>query len=345
MTTIVQSQFFKFHGNIKLNDTDDLAPVREKRETLLDEIRDYLKKKSKEEGKPLITFTVFNQGSYPMGTGIQPLHDDDDYDIDVGLAFNISKNDYTPLQAKQWVFEALNKPPRKVEFKRPCIRVQYHEKGEVRFHIDFAIYSDSESNSDRRTYIAKGKPGIPKQEVFWEVSEPQRLKELINDRYSKAEDRDQFKRVIRYHKRWKDFHFTDTVNGIPTGISLTALAYRGFQPYTTGFTGDDIDDLKASLQFIKYIIGQFTWNDCIEVRLPVAPGNNLFERMSESQMKNFKNKLIELRDTLTKAQDEADPHAACQLLQDVYGSDFPVPPKESTGQSRKRPIASSSESA
>ena len=37
-------------------------------------------------------FTELNQGSYIMYTGVEPL--DKEYDIDVGLRFNVNKNDY-----------------------------------------------------------------------------------------------------------------------------------------------------------------------------------------------------------------------------------------------------------
>ena len=39
-----------------------------------------------------------------MGTGIEPLPGED-YDIDVGLNFHLSKNNYLPVQVKQWVDE------------------------------------------------------------------------------------------------------------------------------------------------------------------------------------------------------------------------------------------------
>jgi len=99
MGTIIQNQFIKFHSTIRL-DVNDNKQVIEKREMLIQEIRDYLKKKSEEDGLPLIEFITFMQGSYSMGTGIKPLHEDDDYDIDCGLLFLIGKDNFGPLEVE-----------------------------------------------------------------------------------------------------------------------------------------------------------------------------------------------------------------------------------------------------
>ncbi len=343
MSTVIQSQFYKFHDTIKLEAIDN-KQVIEKRDMLIEEIKAYLKKKSEESGKPLITFSVFNQGSYPMGTGNKPANDKDDYDIDAGLLFNLSKDDYTPLEVKKWVFEALDtKQFRTVQWKKPCIRVQYIEDGFPKFHIDFAVYSDG--NTDTKTYIAKGTPTISKDQVKWEISEPKRLKELINGKYTDSLDKSQFIRTIRYFKRWKDNKF-DSVNGKPTGIALTALAYNGFKPYTKEyFNGqENIQDLKALIDFTNYIIGQFSWKR-IEAKLPVPPYNDLFKKMTDDQCTVFKEKLQKLKEVLVAAQNEADPHEACKILKKEFGDDFPVPPKEETAQNRKRAVVGTNESA
>lgn len=347
MGKVVQSQFFKYHDNIKL-ETVDNKKVIEKRDMLIEEIRAYLKKKSEDEKKPLIRFDIFNQGSYAMGTGIKPAFDEDDYDIDVALLFNINKDNYTSLEVKEWVYNALNsKQFRTVEWKKPCIRVQYSEDGFPKFHVDFAIYSDSGSNPDNKTYLAKGKPTISKDQNIWEVSEPKRLKELINGKYSDQNEEGQFIRIIRFYKRWKDLKF-DSVNGKPTGIALTALAYSGFEPSVKDyFNGsENIDDHKALISFTKYIIRQFSsWSNRIRVELPVPPYNDLCEKMTVDQCKTFKEKLEKLKDVLEDAYKETDPHEACKKLRKEFGEDFPIPTKEETAQSRSKSVVTTNESA
>ncbi len=346
MTKVVQSQFEQFHSTIKL-DMDDIKKVIEKRDMLIEEIRAYLKKKSEDENKPLITFSVFNQGSYPMGTGVEPAYDKHDYDIDAGLIFNVSTKDYSSLEIKKMVHDALQSQFRTVEWKKPCIRVQYHEQGFPKFHVDFAIYSSSDCNSDKKTYLAKGTPTISSDQNKWEVSQPKKLIELLGEKYTDIKEKAQFKRVIRYFKRWKDTKF-DSVNGKPTGISLTALAYNGFKPFTKNiFNGqEEIDDLKACWEFAKYVVAQFSYfSSRITVQLPVPPNNDLFAKMTDDQCKNFKEKVEKLRDVLSEAYSEADPHEACKKLNKQFGDDFPIPAKEQTAQSRGKAIVGTSESA
>lgn len=344
----LQSYFNEFHEKIKLIDTDENTQLRDKRDLLLDEIRAYLKKKSEaDEKKALITFQPENQGSYSMGTGIKPIGDND-YDIDVMLLCNISKDDYTPTEVKKWVFEALNKSQRTVEYKKPCVRVQYHEKGDIAFHVDFACYANS--NTDGKAYLSRGKPTSKPEEIKWELSDPKELKNKINNKYSNPEESKQFKRVIRYIKRWKDFQFQNTVDGKPTGIAITALAYNGFVPCfdIDAFSSEKKpNDFFATKKFIQYFINQFDWLDNITVKLPVLPYNDLFEKMkkNQNQTKILKKKLKNIKDSFDEAERETDPVEACKILQKEFGEDFPVPDKNDTGQKRTKAVASSPDQA
>ena len=111
---------------------------------LTNELSDYFEKKAKQDGSKKITFATQNQGSYSMGTGIKAL-EEEDFDIDVMVLFNISKDDYTPVKVKEWVYAALSKANRTVEYKKPCVRVQYLKKGEKQYHIDLALYAAQNS--------------------------------------------------------------------------------------------------------------------------------------------------------------------------------------------------------
>lgn len=243
------------------------------------------------------------------------------------------------------MYDALNSNQfRTVEWKKACIRVQYTEQGLPKFHIDFACYSNANDNG--KTYLAKGTPTSASENRKWEETEPKKLRDLINNKLADDEECSQFKREIRDMKRWKDNQF-NSVNGKPTGIAFTALAYNGFKSSTKDpFTwGQDINDLKATKDFVNYILGQFGWDDRIRVSLPVLPGNDLFKKMTDQQCKNLKEKLEKLRDALVEAEQETDPHEACKILRKQFGDDFPVPAKEDTGQSRKKAVAGTSESA
>lgn len=339
MANNIQEAFIKFHSNIKLDFENNQVLVG-KRDMIIDEVRVYLKKKAEDEGVK-ISFTYENQGSYSMSTGIEPLSGED-YDIDIMLLFNIKKEDFTAKEVKQWVYNALNKYPRTVEIKKPCVRVQYHQSGETRYHVDLAVYSNG--NQDGSTYLSK-KPKYASDDEEWEDAEPKELKRLVNGKFSVDDERHQFKRCIRYLKRWKDFKFINTDSGKPTGISITALALNGFVPkleyngFTNTYKGNDIEALK---NLVDYILNQFSWIDDIEVRLPVKPYNNLFEKMTDIQKDDFKKKLNDLKDKLDEAVNETDPNKSSKILIKVFGKDFPEITKKESAQVRNSPAIVSS---
>lgn len=77
----LQKQFEEFNETIKL-DYDKNTELAEKRDKLIKKLR---------ANSDLPSFTTINQGSYSMKTGVEPVGDKD-YDIDVGLKFNVNKD-------------------------------------------------------------------------------------------------------------------------------------------------------------------------------------------------------------------------------------------------------------
>lgn len=346
MGEYLQREFNKFHENIKLHDREDNAELREKRDMLAGELRAYFEKKFEKERTSKITFSIENQGSYSMGTGIKPLKESD-YDIDVMVLFNISKGDYSPIEVKKWVYEALDRHNRTVEYKKPCVRVQYFKDGEEAFHVDLALYAAQNNNG--KIYISKGKPTSTSSEKKWEVSEPKLLKKKINNRFEDSDDGQQMKRVIRYLKRWKDFKFKESGNEKPTGIALTALAYNLFTPeiYSNPFNSSiEPRDIIALRKLVTSIINQFSWfSKTISVEIPVEPYNDLFEKMTEKQHENFKEKLEKLKSVLEKAEAELDPYVASNILRKELSDDFPEVDKNKSAQKRSLAFPGKSESA
>ena len=80
----LQKEFEEFHDTIKLKEFDENETLRKKRDILLKKLRLNI-------SEDAASYTTFNQGSYAMGTGIKP--EDGDYDIDVGICFDIDKID------------------------------------------------------------------------------------------------------------------------------------------------------------------------------------------------------------------------------------------------------------
>ena len=104
----LQTQFDDFHETIKLDDENET--LREKRQIILDKLKSNISKDAK-------SYTTFNQGSYAMHTGIKPINGE--YDIDVGLWFEMSKDDVKPVDAKLWAFNALENHTDSVVIKIP----------------------------------------------------------------------------------------------------------------------------------------------------------------------------------------------------------------------------------
>jgi hypothetical protein len=309
----------------------------------------------KEKGEKVPVYETFDQGSYKMGTGIIP--QDNDYDIDVGVSFHVSKDDYSdPVVVKTWVYDALDvHPHKKVEMRRPCVTVFYQKDGDPIYHVDLAIYSDESCNADGKKYLAKGKLDSSSDNKSWEVSEPQKLANAIGDKHS-GDDNKQFIRVIRYLKRWKDYNFSTNGNATASGIGLTIAAYNWFSP--NKILTDVVaikykyNDLQSTRNVVKGMLDNFVKNQIgseiterLKVYLPVAPYSDLFEKMTNNQMVDLKNKLNSLLDALNSASHEVDPQKACKALRNVLGNDFPIPDKPETGEKKGPAIATASASA
>ena len=167
----LHNQFINFHDKIKLTKYGENAELREKRDLLINELRDELKDEKILNTDKKLTFKTINQGSYEMGTGIKPINDD--YDIDVGIIFDITNEEYDSGKLKKLIFDKLNKQyNRTVEYNKPCITVDYKSK---KYHVDLAIYSKNNNN----IHIAWGKEYS--NEKIWFKSEPEELTAWVSD--------------------------------------------------------------------------------------------------------------------------------------------------------------------
>ena len=67
-----------------------------------------------------------------------------------------------------------------------------------------------------------------------EISDPKGLVDYINDKYeADSEERAQYRRVIRYMKRWKNLKFNSSGNAEPPSIGITLIAADKFEVYRT----------------------------------------------------------------------------------------------------------------
>lgn len=320
----LQKEFIDFHNEIKLDDENQI--LRDKRDILLKKLKENI-------SEDAATYTTFNQGSYAMGTGVKP--EEEDYDIDVGIRFSIDHEDYEdPIVPKQWVRDALDGHTKSVKIRRSCVTVTYQKENEPIYHVDFAIYANN--NDDGNMYIAKGKEFSDDSNKFWELSDPLGLIEEIDNKFTEAEDRYQFKRIIRYMKKWKMHNSNFVGNGVPTGIALTVLAYdhftvsKEYDPYKLKYTYNDFEALRSFVLAIKnsfelqYSSKTETFYHNIASYLPVEPKNNLFEKMTENQLETLYQEVISMLAKLDEAATKTKKYDACEILVEIFGKDFPV---------------------
>lgn len=317
----LQTYFTKFHDNIKLTSATK-KELSNKRDILIGILRD--------SGK-LPSFEEFSQGSYGMFLGIKPA-DDEEYDIDVGLRFNVSKDDYRPLEIKDTIYEILKGHTEYgAKIRKPCVTVTYKKDGEKSYHVDLVTYSyEDKDDFDGQMYLAKGTDTSPEDEVLWEKADPVALLDYIRDTVQDESEREQFRRIVKYIKHWKKRKFSSSGHAEPPSIGITLLVLDNF-------VASDGDDLSALIHAVDAIKSEFHFEGVdnnrfmysISYSLPdslrVEPGNNVFEKMSLVQMTDFKDKIEKLSRDLLAVQGEADLVKQCEKLRNVFGDDFEAP--------------------
>lgn len=343
----LQKQFEKFNRNIKM-DYDENSELASKRDILINKLK---------ADEDLPSFTVINQGSYAMYTGVKPL-DNKDYDIDVGLRFNVNKDDYKPLELKEKVYEILkDHTDYGAEIKQPCVTVTYKKNGNIGYHVDLVIYAyEDKSDTNSQMYLARGKSGSEPENKKWEEADPMGLKDKIMGKFDDEDERAQYRRIIRYLKRWKNKVFKSNGNSEPPGIGITLLAYEKFEPkykitdYVT--LSREYNDLDALIYLVQQIKSMFLYQTYknnrflyrIKLNLPVTPKTDVFFKMTDIQMTDFKDKIEELLNNLNEVKNEAEVVEQCKKLKDIFGDAFEVPEKKATAKKQSYMFAPNSSS-
>ncbi len=337
----LQSCFIAFHDKIRLNSSTK-KELREKRDTLLRILRD--------SGK-LPSFNEFSQGSYGMSLGIEPIAGEE-YDIDVGLRFNVNKDDFEPLDLKDAIFQILeDHTDYGAKIKNPCITVTYKKDGEKAFHVDLVSYAYEDKNDhDSQMYLAKGKTSNQEDDNYWEKADPVELLNYIKDTIDCEEDREQFRRAVKYLKRWKNLKFDNSGHAEPPSIGITLLVLNNF----VARKGDDLSVLVEAVNNIvesfhfHNVDGNGRWIYTISCPMPLGlrfePDSDAFNKMTHVQMTNFRDKAVKLLDDLREVQEEADLVKQCKKLNKIFGDDFEIPEVEAVSKNQLNYIPSSTAS-
>ena len=315
----LQAEFEKFDEKIRLSDSDQ-KDLGKKRDVLLGKLRD---------SNDLPSFDEYSQGSYAMHLGVKPT-DDREFDIDVALRFHSDKDKSNPFEHKQAIYDILEHHTEYgATIKKPCVTVTYKKDGEAAYHVDLVSYAyDDHLDAGSQMHIAKGKT---REESCWEAADPVKLVDYINDAVEKGEKREQFRRVVRYLKRWKMLKFAASGHGEPPSIGITLIAADNF----TFHEGNDLQaviDVSRAIQN-KFYLASYDENGNpvydIQLGLPAnlrfEPGNDVFEKMSEHQKTGFKKKVDKLVRDLDAVAKEPDFAEQCRRLSEIFGDDFEVP--------------------
>lgn len=226
----IQKYFEEFHKRIRVN-FEMSAKLIEKRDIIINRLRKHLLENERPDFREML------QGSYKMKTGSKPIADLE-YDIDVGLRFSFSEDEYDAETVHQWVFEAVAGHTEKVEDRGPCIRVTYKDG----YHVDLVSYANWEDDFGNEQFR------LAHKDSGWRPASPLELIDYVKSKrepFKGTEDNlsknDQFRRVVRYQRRWIDEEIPIESTAKPTGLAFILLSIERLQPTRTWIgTPDDL---------------------------------------------------------------------------------------------------------
>jgi cyclic GMP-AMP synthase DncV-like protein len=306
----VQALFEAFHKRIRtyyeINDV-----LRAKKDIIVERVNKNLAQKKRP------SCVEFIQGSYKMKVGILAVKGAE-YDIDVGLRFSFKESEHSPEEVRGWVFDAVDGHTEKVERRSSCIRVIYADG----YHVDLVPYAWWDEGGVEQYRLAH-------KTKNWRPADPPALVEFVKQVRKpfegvkdKATDTDQFRRIVRYLKRWNDVALPMESHDKPSGLALLLLT-KHYLPAPMGLgSGDD----RTAVEQVARAAAA-TSSRIVEHK-PTPEKEDVFARISESSMNALKQRFGVLRDALVFARDTNDVNKACKELKKVFGDDFPCPESE-----------------
>ena len=316
----IQIHFDKFHNKIKLGREDDAyRKARERDDSIMGEVRTAFR----EAGYPVVA--DFIQGSLKTNTGIVPKTGD--YDIDRAVVIDDGDAPENPLDPKIETLKVLeDRGFKNARIKMPCVTADYASEN---VHIDFIIYK----RLGERYYLAVGKKNSDEDHREWSGADPLGLIDWINDHSNYGHDADekgtQFRRLVRYVKRWRDVQFSEGVAAKVFSIGLTVMVKQQFKPsFSTEGAKQDLTALHATVAAILgagYFKEEEPGRYRVHVNLPKEPWRDIFDSSSLDTGSQLYNKLKHLEERLGEAAGLSEEREQCKILNKLFGDDFEVP--------------------
>ena len=334
----IQIHFDKFHDRIKLGRQDEAYKKARERD---DSIKTEVKIAFSEAGYPIVA--DFIQGSLKTHTGIVPISGD--YDVDRALVIDEEKAPDNPVTPKKKALDVLeDRGFKNAKIKKPCVTADYASEN---VHIDFIVYK----RLGGQHYLAVGKKNSDEGNREWSAADPLGLIEWIDDasEYDEDEATDvltQFRRLVRYLKRWRDVQFTETVAAKVFSIGLTVMVKRQLVPkFSTEGAREDLPALLATVDTILkagYFAEEKPGEYRVHVKLPVEPHRDIFDGSSLDTGTQFYNKLQHLKEKLAEAEALSDERKQCEIMNQLFGADFKVPDPPTGGSKAKKAVYTTS---
>ena len=322
----IQTHFDEFHKRIKLGRLDEAYKRARERD---DSITEQVKNAFDDAEYPVTS--NFIQGSLATNTAILPI--DGDYDIDRALVIDSSNAPSNPVTPKNTVLEVLeSRGFKNARIKKPCVTADYSSDD---LHIDFVVYK----KYGDQYHLAVGKKNSDENNREWSKADPRGLLDWINDRsafgYDADKKHEQFRRLVRYLKRWRDFQFSALVAAKVYSIGLTVMVREQFQPAfnTEGFKQDLASLRRTVSQMLSggYFRDEGNGQYRVRVLLPKQPWRDIFYGSSLDTGTQFTNKLKHLEDKLLEAEGMENEREQCEIMNKLFGDDFMVPDRPNSG--------------
>ena len=316
----IETHFKAFHDRIKLGREDDAYKKARERD---DSITGAVKASFKAADYPVVT--TFIQGSLATNTAIVPISGD--YDVDRALVIAADTAPSNPVDPKKNALAVLeSRGFKNAKIKKPCVTADYAAEN---VHIDFPIYKISGTQH----HLALGKKNSDEENREWSAADPRGFIDWINDSSTHSDPakpkHDQFRRLVRYLKRWRDHQFSENVARRVHSIGLTVMVREQFR---ASFNEDGFrEDLKALRLTVENILngGYFSQVEQgryrVRVTMPVQPWRDIFDGSSVGTGTQLRNKLQTLKDKLVEVEGLGNEREQCEILNKLFGDDFKTP--------------------
>lgn len=329
----VQAQFEAFNKKIYLSHQDSGYKNAAEKDSGKNGILTEIKTQFRQKGYPVID--TFLQGSFAKEVITAIYNKAEDYDIDRAIVISHSTAPADPIAPKQLIRDILlNRSFKAPKIKKPCVTADYQSR---KLHIDYTVYTLDDSNQYR---LAVGKEGASIHHKEWSISDPHGLISWITSTAEYGQDqlkqRKQFRRLVRYLKRWRDVTFTnEAVRKKIFSIAITVMVKKQYQANLNSDLTALINTISGILQRERYFRQDHN-NDSqyrVNVSLPCHSGRDIFNHTINGMSykgsdlntgTQFKNQLTSLLKNLKAAAEQTSSAEACKILRDVFGTDFKI---------------------